>query len=89
MSGIVDGNHALLVGNVVGLLMQAISEGDMLVPTRIELETIDGAYTNRIFVMRPSGRYVVTVERLSDDDDQGTTDLPGAHAGRDAAGGGR
>lgn len=47
-------NHALLIGEVLGTLLKG---GFHASP-----EVIDGDYTNRIFVQRPSGTWCVTVE---------------------------
>lgn len=49
-----DGNQALLVGEIAGLLSTRLN---------VELEVDGAGYTGRIFIDRPSGRYVVTVER--------------------------
>lgn len=64
-----DGNHALLVGNVLGALMRMAAEWQDQggVETTIEPEMIDGNYTNCIVITRPSGRYIVTVEREASD----------------------
>jgi hypothetical protein len=61
-----DGNHALLVGNVVGALLRMAADLDVTgdIPTDVEIETdADGNYTNRCFITRGSGRYVVTVTK--------------------------
>jgi len=63
----IDPNHALLIGNVTGVLHRALVEladefGDSL-PTKVEmLRDENGAYTNQIRVTRPSGTYLITVE---------------------------
>jgi hypothetical protein len=59
-----DGNLALLVGHIAGLLMRASAFGAP--PTEVEVEVVGGNYTNRLFVTRPSGRYVVTVEKVEE-----------------------
>jgi hypothetical protein len=63
-----DPNHALLIGNVAGVLHRALVDlanefGDAL-PTKVEmLRDENGAYTNQIRVRRPSGTYLITVEQ--------------------------
>jgi hypothetical protein len=63
----VDPNHALLVGNVAGVLHRALVEladkfGDAL-PTKVEmLKDENGIYTNQIRVTRSSGSYLITIE---------------------------
>jgi hypothetical protein len=67
-----DGNLALLVGNVAGALLAMADSLGEDIPTQVEVETDgDGNYTNRCFVTRGSGRYAVTVTKLeayADDD---------------------
>lgn len=57
-----DENVALLTGQVAGLLM-TLNRDEPESLLSLEIEVVDGNYTNRIFVTRPSGRYVVTVDR--------------------------
>lgn len=64
-----DGNHALLIGNIAGAVLRMASDFGEEIPTDVEIEVIDGDYTNRVFVTRGSGRYVVTVEKLEETDD--------------------
>lgn len=64
-TGILDGNHALLVGHVVGALMRLTAESGT--PTVVEpVEAGPRIYTNKIAVSRPSGAYIVTVEKKDD-----------------------
>lgn len=48
------GNHALLIGEVVGTLLKA---GHNARP-----EVVRGHYTNRILIQRPSGVWYLTVD---------------------------
>lgn len=63
-----DPNHALIIGNVAGVLHRALVEfadkyNDAL-PTKVEmLRDENGTYTNQIRVTRPSGTYLITVEK--------------------------
>lgn len=53
-TGIEDGNHALLVGEILGLLLKQ--------PSLYALPIIvDGDYTNEIRVRKPSGTYIVAI----------------------------
>lgn len=59
-SGLVDENHSLLVGHVVGALMRLAADAGA--PTEVEPITVGPrVYSNRIRVVRPSGSYIVTV----------------------------
>ena len=64
-----DGNHALLIGNVAGALLKMADDIREDIPTHVEIEVINGDYTNCIFVTRDSGRYAVKVEKLPDEYD--------------------
>ena len=64
----VDGNHALLVGNILGLLLR---EKDAILPdivTDVEPVMVGSDYSNQIRVTRTAAAhtatYVLTVERL-------------------------
>lgn len=61
-TGIVDENHALLVGHVTGALMRLAT--DTGTPTSIEpIMAGPRVYTNKIKVTRPSGDYIISVEK--------------------------
>lgn len=61
-TGIEDENHSLLVGHVVGALMRLTADSGT--PTDVQpVEVGPRVYTNRIKVTRPSGSYIVTVEK--------------------------
>lgn len=70
-----DGNHALLVGNVAGALLAMARDCGEDIPTDVEIEVVHGNYTNRVFVTRDSGRYVVTVD--TDEPDYDAEDVDG------------
>jgi hypothetical protein len=59
-----DEGVALLVGNLIGLLYH-LADDDAVPLARTEVEPItDGPnYTNQIRVTRPSGSYLITVEK--------------------------
>ena len=57
-----DPNQALLTGQIAGLLMRLNADDKPGSLLDLHIEVIDGNYTNRIFVTRPSGRYTVIVE---------------------------
>lgn len=54
-------NHALLIGEVAGVLSTNLNQASTLSVTP---EVLDGKFTNRIFIQRPSGTWVVTVQSL-------------------------
>jgi nicotinate-nucleotide pyrophosphorylase len=62
-TGIVNDNHALLVGNIMGALQYVKENLQDIVPTEYEPIMANGGrdYTNRIRVRRPSGTYIVLV----------------------------
>lgn len=63
-TGLVDENHSLLVGHVMGALMRLATDSGT--PTHVEpIQAGPGVYTNRIKVKRPSGEYTVTVEKVT------------------------
>jgi hypothetical protein len=51
---ITDGNHALLVGEILGVLSKEFD---------VAPEFRDGNYADTIVLKRPSGEYIVRVER--------------------------
>ena len=54
-----NGDHALLIGMIVG----ALGELNKIVPTEVELLTDeDGDYQNQIRLTRGSGSYLVTID---------------------------
>jgi hypothetical protein len=55
-----DSNHALLMGELLGSLMK---EDRWMIETHAEPEIVDGNFTNRIFLKRRSGIYVLTLEK--------------------------
>ena len=59
-----DSNHALVIGNVMGALLELEARLDGIIPTKVYPEKLDGDYTSRLIIERPSGKYAVTVERL-------------------------
>ena len=65
MSVPLDPNHALLIGNVWGALheMEGIPG---IVSTVVAPETVEGSYTNRFFITRGEGKYVVSVEKVDE-----------------------
>ena len=75
-----DPNHAMLLGNVGGALVQ-VSER-WRIPTDVRmLRDAGGNYTNQIRVTRPSGTYLITImveEESSNEQQQQleTTDGP-------------
>jgi hypothetical protein len=62
-TGIEDENHALLMGNIVGALLDLANKSG--VPTKVEpiMDKGDMNYTNKITIARPSGTYTITVEK--------------------------
>ena len=58
------GNHALLVGRLMGVLMREDSERRAgLAPLDPQpVMTSEHDYTNKIIVSQPSGKYMITVE---------------------------
>jgi hypothetical protein len=64
-SGVKDGNHALLCGNVLGALMNMAEKTGPVLKTDIEvILDDDGSYTNVVYITRPSGRYMLTIEKV-------------------------
>ena len=64
-SGIADGNHALLCGEILGLLIQAKKKRQTLFgQTDIEIILEGDDYTNTIILKRESGTYALTLEKL-------------------------
>ena len=59
-TGIAGGNHAFLVGQVVGLLRLAQNRPDLRI-TNVEGLSEDGEYTNEIRVTKPSGTYIIAI----------------------------
>lgn len=57
-----DGNHALLIGNLIGMMMTL---GD-IVETKIDVVMIGNDYSNQIILKRPSGEYLLTVEKIEE-----------------------
>lgn len=67
-TGLVDENHSLLVGHVLGALMRLAADSGS--PTEVApIEAGPRVYTNKISVKRKSGEYLVTVEPLEEDPD--------------------
>lgn len=61
-TGVLDENHALLMGHLLGALMRLST--DTKTPTNVEpIMAGPRVYTNKIKVTRPSGDYIVTVEK--------------------------
>lgn len=61
----VDGNHALLIGNLLGAFMRE----DMQRISHTEAEPVvfdSGEYSNQILVNRGSGTYLITVEKITE-----------------------
>lgn len=60
------GNHSLLVGRLIGVLLKDDSEPHKnfrpLQPRPVMTEA--GDYTNKIVVSQPSGNYLITVEEM-------------------------
>lgn len=56
MTSIRDGNHALIVGNLVGMSIKEFGVDVEMVADR------QGDYENYFFITRRSGKYRVTVE---------------------------
>lgn len=59
------GNHALLVGRLLGVLVEAERKQSLngFQPLRpVPVVTPNGDYTNKIAVTQPSGAYIITVE---------------------------
>lgn len=62
-TGVRDGNHALLVGRILGTLIKG-DLNESLLPLEPHPVMYGLDYTNRIMVTQPSGHYLITVERV-------------------------
>ena len=60
-AGIVDANHALLVGMIAGVLMGAQEDFPAF---EVDSVLVEGDYTNEIIITRPSGVYRVKVDPI-------------------------
>lgn len=63
-TGVQDGNHALLVGRLLGTLVKsdALDPSPNFQPLHPQPIMVDSDYTNKILVTQPSGKYIITVE---------------------------
>lgn len=92
-TGIVNDNHALLVGNVMGALAYLTANLQDIVPTEYEPIKVNGGrdYTNRFRVRRPSGSYIILVSVESAEDYNAAVELgadpeqPTCHCRHDSA----
>lgn len=67
----VDANHALLVGEIAGLLMAVLPQRG-IAPSQIDILYSDNEsaiLSNKIRVTRPSGSYTLTVTKDTADDE--------------------
>lgn len=64
-------NLKILQGMVWGALTEMAGEMSDLTPTKVQMEDDEyGNHTGRVFLTKPSGRYVVTVTKLEEDEDE-------------------
>ncbi len=66
-TGVRDGNHALLVGRILGTLIKsdAIDPSQNFHPLEPGPVMVGNDYTNQIIVTQPSGKYLITVEPIT------------------------
>lgn len=57
-----DGNHALLTGEIIGLLLATLTTRG-IAPTQVEPVMDDDGFTNQIRIIRPSGNWLLTVTK--------------------------
>lgn len=61
------GNLMLLEGQIAGILMATLDGAAAIKPSRVQVEVdSEGNYTNRIIIVRASGKYVLTVTKEDD-----------------------
>ena len=62
MSGVMDPNHAILVGAVAGLCAKAEDHTPKLIhKSHLPPKDDDGLYENYFIIEQPSGKYRVTI----------------------------